>query len=274
MMKYESRELGKFIVSVKKEKGLDLSLYRSSFLLRRVKVRMMYCGTDSIADYRKILANDRGEWDKFLNALSINVSGFFRDKEVFNFFSDHCLKKLIAEKANSGRRMVRVWSAGCSRGEEAYSLSILLQEALCGERDISPRVFATDIDINALAAAKAGIFKENALRNISAKLLDKYFSSYEGKWLAKDIIKRRIVFKQCNLFDEPPFGSLDVIFCRNVRIYFNSRQAQEVLNNLSRALKPGGYLVLGKVEAMPFCLRNVFVNIKGCYKIFQKQGTK
>jgi len=266
------KELGKFIDFVREEKGLDLSLYRSTFINRRLMMRMSYCKTESICDYTDILKDDPAEWDNFLGALSINVSEFFRDKDVFDFFYNNCFKEVVRSKELKKQRMVHFWSAGCSRGEEPYTLAIMLLEFLKGKKEFVPRVLATDIETQALNTAKDGVFKEESLKNIPPFLLRKYFTrTSRGRWLINDSVKRIVSFKKHNLFDEPPFKYMDVIFCRNVRIYFDTKQAQQVLLRIYSSLRKGGYFVLGKVETMPVFLKKYFVVVEKCYKIFQKK---
>ena len=265
-------ELREFISFVRREKGMDLSMYRPTFIKRRLALRMDYCDVSNIRGYISVLENDNAEWDNFLRALSINVSEFFRDKDVFNFFSRECLRKMIRSKELKGHRIINFWSAGCSYGEEPYTLAIILLEALKNRKEFTPYVLATDIEEEALDAAKKGVFREESLKNIPSLILHKYFTKTgRGKWLVNDNVKRIVSFRKHNLFDKPLFKYMDAVFCRNVRIYFDTAKTQQVLLNIYSSLRKEGCLVLGKVENMPDSLEKYFVALERCYKIFQKR---
>ena len=264
--------MSEFIDFVRREKCLDLSLYRSTFINRRLLVRMSYYKTEAISDYINIIRSSSEEWNNFLGSLSINVSEFFRDKDVFDFFYNDCLKEIIHSKRLKKQRVINFWSAGCSYGEEPYTLAIILLEALGEKSEFVPRILATDIDTQALDAAKEGVFKEGSVKNIPSSLLKRYFTrTNSGRWAVNDSVKRIISFRKHNLFDKPVFKYMDTVFCRNVRIYFDTDKAQHVLMHIHSSLKKGGYLVLGKVETMPFFLKKYFVVVDKCYKIFQKK---
>ncbi len=270
--KPEIRELKSFITFIREEKGLDLTFYRSTFLLRRLKARMWSCNIGSITNYLEKIKGDFKEWDKLLEVLSINVSEFFRDKEVFDYFSHVCLKELVSRKRTQRVKMIRFWSAGCSLGEEPYSLAILLCESVKDKQDYFFKIYATDIDVKSLEKAKKGIFQESSLKNVSSDFRERYFIKVrEDTWMIKDEVKRMVNFRQHNLFDKPLFKYFDVVFCRNVRIYFDNRQSEKVLWNIYNTLSKGGYLVLGKVEILPSSLKDYFVNIESSCKIFQKK---
>jgi len=271
----EIRDLNIFIAFAKRMKGLDLSSYRQSFLLRRLKVRMDIHKLYNLLGYVKILEDEPKEWENFLESLSINVSEFFRDPDVFNFFYNNCIKNLIEKKKLNAQKTIRLWSAGCSFGEEAYSLAILLKEALPKDSEKLIRIWATDIEKSALSIARKGEYLAHPLKNIEDKLLKKYFMSpSEGRWIIKEDIKKLVSFKQHDLLSDPPLRFMDVVFCRNVRIYFNMSQGEKVLFNIHSSLREGGYLVIGKVETLPTPLKNLFLPIEGYYKIFQKLDLK
>jgi len=270
----EKIELKRFISRIKERKGLDLTLYRPTFLLRRIKTRMYSCGLEGISAYLTKVEKDLGEWEKLLEALSINVSEFFRDGEVFDYFAKHCLRELVERKKANKQRIIRFWSAGCSFGEEPYSLAIMLRENI-NEDYFFAKVFATDIDTNSLAKAKKGLYHESVLKNVPSKLKERYFIRVkEDIWSVDDSLRKMITFRQHNLFEKPLFKYFDAVFCRNVRIYFSAQQSEEVLWNIYNALAKGGYLVLGKVEAVPVSLKKYFVDIESSCKIFQKKETK
>lgn len=270
----EYKDLESFIGFVKRKRGINLGVYRASFVQRRLNLRMSIRGAGNIIEYKKMLRQCPGEWDVFFDGFSINVSRFFRDPEVFNYFHKFCLKEIVENKNSAGKRIIKVWSAGCSAGEETYSVAILLKEALRNKNQIYARVWGTDINEIVLKRAKDGKFRENSLQNVNPSLLKKYFVSLgSGVWQAKNEIKDMIVFRRHDLAWNPPIRFVDAIFCRNVRIYFNGADSEKVLKGFYNVLNKDGYLVLGKVEAMPASLKKFFVQIEGRYKIFQKRDT-
>jgi chemotaxis protein methyltransferase CheR len=190
---------------------------------------------------------------------------------VFDFFYENCLLKLVEEKRISKHRLIRIWSAGCSFGEEPYSLAILLDQALGSQHNFLAKIWATDIDEEALAIAQKGEYGASALKNVSRLLRQKYFTYIsDDRWRINDTIKKMVFFKRHNVFYDVPLRAVDVIFCRNVRIYFNPSEMEKFLLTLFRGLRVGGYLVMGMVETIPSRLKELFVPIHGSYKIYQK----
>ena len=274
-MKKDHRELDNFVGFIKRKRGLDLDLYRKSFLLRRLKIRMQHYRSETISEYSKALIDDHQEWNSFLKVLSVNVSEFFRDSEVFNFFYENCLKKLIDIKKAKKHRLIRIWSVGCSYGEEAYSLAILINEILEKTKGFLAKVWATDIDRTALAKAEKGEYSNISLRNLNDILLQKYFIQVSSdRWRVNDELKKIVAFKEHNIFSDIPLKAMDIIFCRNVRIYFDPNQTEKILLTLYNSLRTNGYLVMGMVETLPSNLRDLFVPVQSKYKIYQKTKAK
>ncbi len=258
-----------------KEKGIDLRSYRSSFLLRRLRVRMDRCKVSSLEEYVGVLEHDRGEWDAFLEALSINVSEFFRDPEVFERFRDLCLGELIRRKREKSQTFIRLWSAGCSQGEETYSLAIIVKEILGDKHEFTVSIIGTDMDRKALEVASEGEYGRRSLRNVSDEIRKKYFLPVgDERWRVKEEIKKIVRFKEHNILKEPPIKYVDAIFFRNVRIYFSVSEADEILRKISESLYEDGYLVMGKVESLSMALRDYFVAVDNYCKIYQKRSKK
>ena len=249
---------------IRREKNVNLSYYRPTFIFRRIKVRMGACQASSLSDYKDILVKDDQEWDRLANVLSVNVSKFFRDKDVFDYFADNCLRELFDKKIKRGQKTLRIWSAGCSCGEEPYSLAIILKDRFTKEinNGMASYVLATDMDFDALNAAKKGVYRKERLENISSFMLKNYFNNIgNGNWAVKDEVKGLVKFKKQNLLADKTLRFIDVIFCRNVRIYFDQKEAEKLLWNMYESLNNGGYLVLGKIEILPIKLRKAF-NLK------------
>ena len=286
----DERRLKKILDFIHKWKGLDLTSYRQNFLFRRLRLRLLNTKVKDELEYIALLEKGPEEFNLFLDALSINVTEFFRDPDVFSAFSRCALPELISRKDSLGNKTLRIWSSACANGEEAYSLAILIKEGLKERNDFLLRILATDIDNHALEKAKKGEYKAGELKNIDRQMLKKYFTPMDpvrdtkqltgsaivsngvddNYYRVNDQIRQAVKFQQHNLFNEPPFKCLDVIFCRNVLIYLNRQQIKELFNKFNRSLNPGGYLVLGKVENV--WERDLFVPVELKTKIYQKAG--
>ena len=258
----------KFIL---KERGLDLSLYSKKFLGRRIHSRLIDLKIDTIREYINFLKKNPEEFVRFFKALSINVSEFFRDPDVFEFFYKNCIPQIIEENKEKKISFVHCWSCGCSCGEEAYSLAILFKEFL-KNNNISVKIWGTDIDEEALKIAEEGKYKKNFLRKVNPSYLEKYFTylEEEDRYKIIDEIKKMVVFKKHNFLVDNPLGKMDVIFFRNVKIYFDKKKADNVLANICECLKNKGYLVLGRVEVLPNSLEEKLEVIDIRCRIFRK----
>jgi len=227
-------------------KGMDISGYKDDFVARRIRARIIALGLETLGEYIRYLQRNPSEADKLLDSLSINVSEFFRDPWVWDVLKD-IFKRIIAEKKI---KVLRIWSAGCSKGEEPYSISILLHEIL-GKRisEYSITIYATDIDRDALRSAEKGIYNISSLRNLSKSLLEKYFIKIgPATYMVKPEVKKLVKFKRHDMIKDLPFMFMDAIFCRNVLIYFSRDLQEKVLRKFHMALRTGGILILGASE--------------------------
>lgn len=268
----EEKELSLFLAYIEKYRGLDLTFYRKNFLLRRLKARFMATGVSGFVEYLRIIKKDPEEWNNFLDNLSINVSEFFRDPEVFLYFKDFCLPELIKNKDENGKRSISCWSCGCADGEEPYSLAIVFKESLKERmKEFYVKIWATDIDEDALRKAQKAEYPSSALNQLNEKILKNYFFPVSYNiYRVKDEITSLVIFKKQNVFVDEPLKFMDVIFLRNVRIYFNQTQAEKVLMDMADSLKMDGYLVLGKAEIMPLTLKKIFEPVSLTNKIFKR----
>jgi chemotaxis protein methyltransferase CheR len=233
--------------------GLDCSKYKDSYLKRRIGVRLKANGLSSYWEYRKFLEKNPTEYDSLLDAIAINVSEFFRDVETFDAFKSAVLPQLLSEKKRRQSKILRIWSAGCSFGEEPYTIGIILKEVLGAElSNFLISIHATDFDENALRMAREGIYGASSLKNVDKVVLSKYFLAKEGdgKYQIKDDVKRLVKFKRHELISGKKFSYFDVIFCRNVMIYFSKELQSRLLLDFYDALNDGGYLILGRTEMM------------------------
>lgn len=239
--------------------GFKIDYYKDDFIMRRLRARALIRRRKTISEYLSLIAKDPMEQKKLLEALAIHVSEFFRDPYVWEIVKKDVFTPLVERKLrNSG--VLKIWSAGCSKGEEPYTIVILLHEIL-GTRLplLQLKIFATDIDIKALEEAKRGIYPKHALINVPNRLLQKYFTKINNELFAiKDFLKRYIIFKQHDLTKDPPIPMVDVVFLRNVMIYLSKDAQARILRNVYSALTPGGYLVLGASEVLPTELSSLF----------------
>lgn len=243
-----------------RSRGVDLSGYAQSFVLRCIKRRVSRSGHVSESGYLKYLLSSDEETNELLNTLSINVTEFFRDRSAWDAFVKLILKPMVAYKM-SGGGILRMWSAGCATGQEAYTMAICAAETLESipetERPMVT-ILGTDISHQAVAKAKSGIYAKEHTKGLSDRMLAKYFDPVPGGYEAKDVLKRRMRFVRENLLDAPTMKYFDVVVCRNVMIYFSRRMHDVVARNLFDALRQGGYLMLGKTETLLGAPRSAF----------------
>ncbi|RLI82276.1 protein-glutamate O-methyltransferase CheR [Archaeoglobales archaeon] len=244
--------------------GVNLNQYRENYLKRRIDLRMQMIGITSYAEYLSLLKVDAAERTSLLNTITINVTEFMRDKTPFQYFMKHILPEIAKRKLETGSNLLRFWSAGCSYGEEPYSIAICVKETLGDKWMLS--IYGTDIDEECLRFASEGIYSVNQLRNLNKKLIDRYFVNLgDGMYQVRNTIKSCVKFKKHDLTTEKPVSKyFDAVFCRNVMIYFTDAQKRKVLNDFYESLLKGGYLIIGKSETMPHGFETLFapVNLK------------
>ena len=243
--------LKKVFILLNAQTGHNFSQYKPNTILRRIKRRMAVHQIDTMAEYVRYLQQTPAEGEALFRDLLIGVTQFFRDPETFKVVEDEVIPKLFAGKPASS--VIRVWSPGCSTGEEAYSLAILLaerQEAM--KQSFKVQVFATDIDSQAIAAARLGLYPASIAADISKERLTRFFTA-ESNGTAYRIhkgIRDMMVFSEQSLTKDPPFSRLDLISCRNLLIYLGSDLQKKLIPLFHYALAPGGFLFLGTSETV------------------------
>jgi chemotaxis protein methyltransferase CheR len=221
-----------------------------SRLARRVRA----LGLKDFASYCDYLeqSSDEGEVIELVNAITTNLTAFFRENHHFEFLADTALPEAIAR--NQGTRQLRIWSAGCSTGEEPYSLAITLHEQGAKLSQWDARILASDIDSNVLAHAQAGIYAMSRVENLPSQRLKAYFQrgrgTHSGKARVKDLLRRYLHFELINLMNPLPVEQQDIIFCRNVIIYFDKDTKKRLVERFADALVDGGYLFIGHSESL------------------------
>ena len=250
----EGREVSAFLDGIRERSGIDFSTYKPATIIRRLRGRMVATGHSTLDEYATQLQSDPEEYARLISSLLIKVTEFFRDPKVFDYIRDRTIPQIIDE-ARHDRRQLRVWSAGCSTGEEAYSLAMILSEALRGQDDqLDVRVFATDIDSAAIAFARRGLYPPAALQKVPVTLRERYFVKNDGGYEVTKSIRAIMIFGEHDLGARAPFPRIDLILCRNVLIYFNAQMQQAALETFGYSLRDDAHLVLGlseTVAAMP-----------------------
>lgn len=235
-------EVAEFEAWVLKNLKVDLSAYKPAQLHRRIKSLMNRIGVDNYLEYTKLLKKDEAEQKRFLNYITINVTEFFRNPQLFLD-----LKKKIKEELVISNTNIKIWSAACSQGSEPYSLAMIM-------REISPfgkhEIIATDIDTPILDRAREGKYIYSEIKNIPEELLNKYFKKKNETYYIEPMIKNMVSFQKHDLILDNYFQNVDLIVCRNVVIYFNSCIKNEIYKKFHRALKKGGLLFVGATESI------------------------
>lgn len=260
--------------TVLRHRNLDITSYNNRFVLRRVAVRERSAGCQSHTDYLNLLASRPEEISELLKELSIGVSEFFRDPGVFSCLQLKLLPALIKKVMPSPKRPIRVWSAGSSCGEEAYSISILLEGILEHVPYASAyHITGSDIDIPSLETARLGMFTQDKLKNVPAVYLEQFFDEpdSEGKSKIRTSCRSRVSFIQHDLFSDFCEHDFDLVLCRNVLMYFSSSNQEKVLRLITRALRPGGFLVLGQVDRLIGSVSKAFDAAYPDERIYQKK---
>jgi two-component system CheB/CheR fusion protein len=245
----EERELRNLLDEVRAHRGIDFSRYQRPTVLRRLQRRLTATHQASVADYRRYLAAHPEEEERLIGSLLINVTDFFRDPPAFSYLSDHILPTLL-ESARQRGGDLRLWSAGCATGEEAYSLAILLHDVLDQqERDrVSARIFATDVDSDAIAFARRGVYPARSLVNLPPDLLRRAFTESDGEYEVIKPVRDLVIFGEHDLGRAAPFRQTDLVLCRNVLMYFTPELQKRALQAFAFSLRDSGYLVLGNAE--------------------------
>ncbi len=253
-----------------KERGLDLGQYREKCLKRRIDVRLRATGARTYFEYMAVLKKDPSEYDRLFDALTINVTNFFRDRSTYRVIEETVIPELVSSKKKQGKKIIRVWSAGCASGEEPYSIAILFYKIL-GERigDYLISIYATDIDEKVIEKAIRGEYNTGAVSEVDEKILKLYFNR-NLKYSLKEEIKQMVRFKRHDLISDRLLAHLDVILCRNVLIYFSRDLQMRLFDKFCEALNRGGYLILGKTESLAGESAGLFQPVSMRERIYQK----
>ena len=241
----------------------DFRLYKPGTLRRRIERRMAMVGikSDETDRYRAILGSDPGELELLAKDLLINVTSFFRDPKVFDFLAEKIIPDMV--RSHAPDHPVRIWIAGCSTGEETYSLAILFHEQIrAAKRNIKLQVFASDVDQDAVARAREGLYPETIEADVSPARLARFFSKEDHNYRVLPELRAAVVFTVQDVLADPPFSRLDLVSCRNLLIYLRPEAQAKVISLFHFALREGGLLLLGSSETLG--------NADGRFKVISK----
>ena len=271
-MREEHQDLKLLLNELFKERGIDFSQYRENLIERRVAVRLRATKNSTYEEYTRFLKGNKEEMDALLDVLTINVTQFFRDPRVFEAIKKNIIPELFNNEVIENRKIVRVLSCGCSGGEEAATILILIAEYLKGSFD-KPQIYiyGTDIDKWSIERAKDGVYAEHEFKDMPEGLKEKYFLEVGNKkfWRKKELNKF-LFFRVHDIAMEDPPKSFDMILCRNLFIYFKRELQELCLEKFSRALNKNGFLVLGLTESLWGAMAKSFVEFDRENRIYRK----
>ncbi len=250
------------------EYNFDFRSYKTASLARRIRARMAQLRIDGFDAYAEYLERHADEPVALFNMILINVTGFFRDPEAWEVLGREAMPALVAEALV--QRNVRVWSAGCSTGEEAYSVAIVLAEAL-GDRahEVDVKIYATDIDEEALTTARQGLYRLEQLKELPEAFVDRYFAREGQLHRFRRDLRRWCIFGRHNLVHDAPLSHVDLLVCRNVLIYFKNDLQERLLHRFRYALREGGFLFLGKSESL-LARSRFFTPVSAKWRLFRR----
>ncbi len=249
--------------------GLQWRLFQRRGVKRKVERRLAQLGLLDFETYLTRIEGDPSEQVYLSKILTVTISRFFRDREVFDAFEHSVFPEILRNREKAD---LKVWSIGCASGEEPYSLAILWKERF--EKnfpEVRLSILATDIDEKMLRRADEGRYKKSSLREMPEKIIKKYFKQESGAYVLNASVKGGVEFQRHDILGEAPFSGMDIVFCRNLAFTYFSKESQiKVLRKLSSSLNEKGYLVVGKDESLPLVYPTLFVPVLHAQNIYQK----
>ncbi|HEV8409422.1 MAG TPA: protein-glutamate O-methyltransferase CheR [Gemmatimonadaceae bacterium] len=258
---------------ISRERGFDASSYKDTCMRRRLAVRMRARGAGDYETYSRLLDSDPAEYEWLIAVLTVNVTKLYRNADTWNAVAHTVLPALWATSTSR----INCWVAGCSSGEEAYTISALWLELMAAARETDSaarvRVTASDIDHDSLVAAEAGVYADESFAEAPAGFRERWFvkAAEPGRWTAGPDVRSLVRFERRDLLlDPPPPFGMQLITCRNVIIYFDRESQDALMKRFHDALVPGGYLVLGKVETLFGPSRALFETVDSRQRIYRR----
>ncbi|MDQ0126529.1 two-component system CheB/CheR fusion protein [Pseudomonas lini] len=264
------------LIQLRTGTGHDFKHYKRATVLRRIERRMQVTAQPDLAGYYRFLQSNPEETKALLGDMLIGVTNFFRDREAFEALERDVVPQLVnaAVSTQAEKEEIRVWSAGCSTGEETYSLAMLLNDQLQLDRSAASfQLFATDIDERAISVGRAGLYPQAIITDVPPTRLRHYFAKENDHYRIRKEIREKVLFAKHSLLSDPPFSQIDLIVCRNLLIYLDREVQREILQMFHFALRPGGFLFLGSSESADAC-HELFAPVDKRNRIFRaKTGT-
>jgi chemotaxis protein methyltransferase CheR len=254
---------------VLRKAGMDLRPYKEKYLRRRVAVRLRATGCAGLEEYVSLLKREEDEVERLVLCLTIHVSTFFRNPSTFQAVETKVFPVLFAASSSGP---LRFRSVGCARGEEPYSLAMLVREHLggrSGRREV--RIEAIDIDEKVLSEARGGVYRRSRLKGLDPSLEKKYFTGNGSCRLVPEI-RNMVTFRRGDVLTDLPEGTFDFVLCRNLLIYIEREAQEKIVENFSRVLRPGGFLALGRTEVLVGSARESFEVVDARERIYRKAG--
>jgi two-component system CheB/CheR fusion protein len=247
--KVRDEDFERLLAFIRDERGFDFTGYKRPSLQRRIAKRMQDVGVDDFAAYHELLSGDGDEFVRLFDTILINVTSFFRDEVAWDYLEQKILPSLLEVK--DAGEAIRVWSTGCASGEEAYTLAMVLAEAL-GERTFRNRVkiYATDVDEDALTQGRHATYDAKTVESVPDGLREKYFEPVNSSYFFRGDIRRCVIFGRHDLIHDPPISRVDLLVSRNTLMYFDGETQKQILRSFHFALRDHGVLFLGKAEAI------------------------
>jgi two-component system CheB/CheR fusion protein len=267
VLEKDSDGLTRVMLILRDFSGTDFSHYKENTLVRRLERRVSVNRFSTLNEYIDFLRNSDEEKRILYRELLIGVTRFFRDENAFNYIEEKIIPGISCNKP----REIRIWSVGCSTGEEVYSIAMMLAKHIEDKKlNCDFKIFATDIDKRAVETAGTGFYPTSIMGDVSNDLLDRYFKSHDQGWQINDEIRKRIIFATHNVLKDPPFSKIDLLICRNLFIYFKPESQRKTLNKFYHSLAPDGIMFLGSSESSGE-LEEAFETVNSKFKIFKKR---
>jgi two-component system, chemotaxis family, CheB/CheR fusion protein len=265
------RALRDILHTLRARTGHDFRHYKRATVLRRIERRLQVNALADLPSYQRFVQTHPDETAALLKDMLIGVTQFFRDRAIFDVLEREVLPKLFENKSRDD--FIRVWAAGCSTGEEAYSLCMLLAEE-ASRLPSAPTIqmFATDIDERAIGIARGGVYPESITGDVPPTVLRRFFTKLNARYQVQKTIRERILFADHNILRDPPFSRLDLVSCRNLLIYLDRKIQRQVLQTFHFALRPGGFLLLGSSESAEVAT-DLFSPVDKRHRIYRAIGT-
>jgi chemotaxis protein methyltransferase CheR len=256
---------------IAKEIDFQGQYYGEKHLKRRFMVRLRALDITTFRDYIRYLDRNPSEYEILKMVLPVNVTEWFRNPETFQYLKDEILPAIIREKEAASKRIIRVWSAGCSDGKEPYTMAMLFHELLGDDIERKHiRIIASDIDEEELDKGREGLYSETEMKGLDEMYRERFFTKEDGGYRVKPCLMSMVLFEKRDLIKDEKPSRMDLILCRNVVIYFTSELKERLYQEFFNSLAPGGYFVMGKTETLLGDARNLFVPIDNRERVYQR----